>query len=154
MNGIQIKKIFNYIIIGIITTCILFGAGYCFGFRRGTDLGSSDGLSATESVGSLKTEIADLKSENERLTTERDQLISDFTTSNNKLDSIRTELQRYSKDILSQSIEYGERIEKADGDILEFNRVYTERVFKLCDTMEGTINTIAAACGYDLTKTE
>lgn len=154
MDGIQIKKIFNYITIGIIVTCILFGAGYCFGFRRGTNLGSSDGLSATESVGSLKSEIAGLKSENERLTTERDQLISDFTASNNKLESIGTELQRYSKDVLSQSIEYSERIEKADGDILEFNRVYTERVFKLCDTMEGTINTIAAVCGYDLTKTE
>jgi hypothetical protein len=154
VNGIQIKKIFNYIFIGIIATCILFGTGYCFGFRRGTNLGSSDGFSATESVGSLKSEIARLKSENERLTTERDQLISDFATSNDKLESIRTELQRYSKDIANQSIEYSGRIEKANGDILEFNRIYTERVFKLCDTMEGTINTIAAACGYDLRKTE
>ena len=151
MNEESIKKIIIRIVIIFCCTCALLGAGIGIGYRIATK--STDGR-ASETIRSLKSDISILKSEKERLTGERDKLISDLAISNGKLDSIATELKRCSEDYTQQSAEYSKRIEGANLSVLEYNRIYTEGVLGLCDTMERTINAIAATCGYDNTETE
>lgn len=151
MNEKSIKKIIIRIAIIFGCTCALLGAGIGIGYRIATK--STDGR-ASETIRNLKSDISTLKSEKERLTDERDRLISDLAISNGKLDSIATELKRCSEDYAQQSAEYSKRIEGANLSVLEYNRIYVEGVLGLCDTMERTINTIAATCGYDNTKTE
>lgn len=151
MNEQTIKKIFIHIIGILICICTLLGAGIGIGYRISTK--STDGR-ASETVRSLKSEISTLKSEKEQLTDERDRLISELDISNGKLESISTELKRCSEDYAQQSAEYSKRIEGANLSVLEYNRIYTEGVLRLCDTMERTINVIAATCGYNNTETE
>lgn len=151
MNEESIKKIIIRIVIIFCCTCALLGAGIGIGYRIATK--STDGR-ASETIKSLKSDISTLKSEKERLTSERDKLISDLTISNGKLDSIATEIKRCSEDYAQQSAEYSKRIEGANLDVLEYNRIYTEGVLGLCDTMERTINVIATTCGYNNTETE
>ena len=149
MNEKSIKKIIICIIIGFICVFTLLGTGIGIGYRIATT--SSDG-SASETIGNLKSDISNLKSEKERLTDERDKLISELTISNGKLESITTELKRCSEEYAQQSAEYSKRIEGANLDVFEYNRIYVEGVLRICDTMERTINTIAATCGYDNTE--
>ncbi len=149
MNEKTIKKIIICIIVGFICACTLLGTGIGIGYRIATK--SSDGR-ASETIGDLKSDISTLKSEKERLTDERDKLISELAVSNGKLESIATELKRCSEDYAQQSAEYSKRIEGANLDVLEYNRIYVEGVLGICDTMERTINTIAATCGYDNTE--
>ena len=153
MDGLQIKKTFNIITICIIVTFGLLFAGYVFGYRSATKT-IGDGSGATSIVGSLKSEISELKLENERLTSERDTLISDLSASNGKLESIAGDLKKYNEDYAQQSAEYSRRIEGANLDIREYNRIYVERVLGICDTMEGTIRSIAETCGIDNGKVE
>ena len=151
MNEQTIKKIFIRIVSILICICALLGTGIGIGYRIATK--STDGR-ASETIRSLKSDISTLKSEKERLTDERDKLISDLTISNGKLESITTELKRCSEDYAQQSAEYSKRIEGANLSVLEYNRIYTEGVLRLCDTMERTINVIATTCGYNNTETE
>ena len=151
MNEQTIKKIFIHIISILICICALFGSGICIGYRIATR--TTDGK-ASENIRNLKSEISTLKYEKEQLTDERDKLISELTISNGKLESIATELKRCSEDYAQQSAEYSKRIEGANLNVLEYNRIYTEGVLRLCDTMERTINVIATTCGYDDTETE
>ena len=151
MNEESIKQIIIRIVIIFCCTCALLGAGIGIGYRIATK--STDG-GASETIKSLKSDISTLKSEKERLTDERNKLISDLAISNGKLDSIATELKRCGKDYAQQSAEYRKRIEGANLSVLEYNRIYVEGVLGLCNTMERTINTIATTCGYDNTKTK
>ena len=151
MNEQTIKKIFIRIVSILICICTLLGSGIWIGYGIAT--GTTDGK-ASENIRNLKSEISTLKSEKERLTDERDRLISELDISNGKLESIATELKRCSEDYAQQSAEYSKRIEGANLNVLEYNRIYTEGVLGLCDTMERTINVIAATCGYDDTETE
>ena len=151
MNEKSIKKIIIRITIIFCCACALLGAGIGIGYRIATK--STDGR-ASETIRSLKSDISTLKSEKERLTDERDKLISELEISNGKLERITTELKRCGEDYAKQSIDYSKRIEEANLDVFEYNRIYVEKVIGLCDTMERTINTIAATCGYDNTKTE
>ena len=151
MNEQTIKKIFIRIVSIIICICALLGSGIWIGYRIST---RTTGGKASENIRNLKSEISTLKSEKERLTDERDKLISELTISNGKLESIATELKRCSEDYAQQSAEYSKRIEGANLNVLEYNRIYTEGVLRLCDTMERTINIIAATCGYNNTEIE
>lgn len=148
MDGFQIKKYFNSIIICIIVTSVLLFAGYVHGYKSATKALSNES-GAVSDIGSLKSEISELKLENERLTSERDTLISDLATSNGKLESIAGDLKKYSDDYARQSAEYSKRIEGTNLDILEYNQIYVERVLGICDTMERTIRSIAETCGSD-----
>ena len=151
MNEQTIKKIIIRFISILICSCTLFGSGIWIGYGMST--GTTDGK-ASENIRNLKSEISTLRSEKERLTDERDKLISELDISNGKLESIATELKRCSEDYAQQSAEYSKRIEGANLSVLEYNRIYTEGVLRLCDTMERTINVIATTCGYDNTETE
>ena len=151
MNEQTIKKIIIRFISILICSCTLFGSGIWIGYGMAT--GTTDGK-ASENIGNLKSEISTLKSEKERLTDERDKLISELSISNGKLESIATELKRCSEDYAQQSAEYSKRIEGANLNVLEYNRIYTEGILRLCDTMERTINVIATTCGYNDTETE
>ena len=151
MNEQTIKKIIIRFISILICSCTLFGSGIWIGYGMAT--GTTDGK-ASENIRNLKSEISTLKSEKERLTDERDKLISELSTSNGKLESIATELKRCSEDYAQQTAEYSKRIEGANLNVLEYNRIYVEGVLGLCDTMERTINIIAATCEYDNTETE
>ena len=151
MNEQTIKKIFIRIVSILICICALLGSGIWIGYGIATR--TTDGK-ASENIRNLKSEISTLKSEKEQLTDERDKLISELTISNGKLESIATELKRCSEDYAQQSAEYSKRIEGANLSVLEYNRIYTEGVLRLCDTMERTINVIATTCGYDNTETE
>ena len=151
MNDQTIKKIIIRIVSIFICVCTLFGTGIGIGYRIAT---GTTGGRASENIRNLKSEISTLKSEKEQLTDERDKLISELTISNGKLESITTELKRCSEDYAQQSAEYSKRIEGANLNVLEYNRIYIEGVLGLCDTMERTINTIAATCEYDNTETE
>ena len=151
MNGQTIKKIFIHVVSILICIFTLLGSGIWIGYGIAT--GTTDGK-ASENIRNLKSEISTLKSEKEQLTDERDKLISELTISNGKLESIATELKRCSEDYAQQSAEYSKRIEGANLNVLEYNRIYTEGVLRLCDTMERTINVIATTCGYDDTETE
>lgn len=151
MNEQTIKKIFIRIVSILICVCALLGSGIWIGYGIAT--GTTDGK-ASENIRNLKSEISTLKYEKEQLTDERDKLISELDISNDKLESIATELKRCSEDYAQQSAEYSKRIEGANLNVLEYNRIYTEGVLRLCDTMERTINDIATTCGYDDTETE
>lgn len=151
MNEQTIKKIFIRIVSILICVCALLGSGIWIGYGIAT---RTTGGKASENIRNLKSEISILKSEKEQLTDERDKLISELNISNGKLESITTELKRCSEDYAQQSAEYSKRIEGANLNVLEYNRIYTEGVLKLCDTMERTINVIATTCGYDDTETE
>ena len=151
MNEQTIKKIIIRFISILICSCTLFGSGIWIGYGMAT--GTTDGK-ASENIRNLKSEISTLRSEKERLTDERDKLISELDISNGKLESIATELKRCSEDYAQQSAEYSKRIEGSNLNVLEYNRIYTEGVLRLCDTMERTINAIATTCGYDNTETE
>ena len=151
MNEQTIKKIIIRFISILICSCTLFGSGIWIGYGMAT--GTTDGK-ASENIRNLKSEISTLRSEKERLTDERDKLISELDISNGKLESIATELKQCSEDYAQQSAEYSKRIEGANLSVLEYNRIYTEGVLRLCDTMERTINVIATTCGYDNTETE
>ena len=151
MNEQTIKKIIIRFVSILICSCTLFGSGIWIGY--GIETGTTDGK-ASENIRNLKSEISTLRSEKERLTDERDKLISELDISNGKLESIATELKRCSEDYAQQSAEYSKRIEGANLSVLEYNRIYIERVLGLCDTMERTINAIATTCGYDNTETE
>ena len=151
MNEKTIKKIIISVIIIFLCVCTLLGTGIGIGYRIATK--TTDG-SVSETIGNLKSDISTLTSEKERLTNERDKLISELAISNGKLESITTELRRCSEDYAQQSAEYSKRIEGANLNVLEYNRIYVKGILGLCDTMERTINTIAATCGYDNTKTE
>ena len=151
MNEQTIKKIIIRFVSILICSCTLFGSGIWIGYGIAT--GTTDGK-ASENIRNLKSEISTLRSEKERLTDERDKLISELDISNGKLESIATELKRCSEDYAQQSAEYSKRIEGANLNVLEYNRIYVKGILGLCDTMERTINTIAATCGYDNTKTE
>ena len=151
MNEQTIKKIIIRIISILICICALLGSGICIGYEIST---RTTGGRVSENIRNLESEISTLKSEKERLTDERDKLISELSISNGKLESIATELKRCSEDYAQQSAEYSKRIEGANLNVLEYNRIYTEGVLRLCDTMERTINVIAATCGYDNTEIE
>lgn len=151
MNEQTIKKIFIRIVSILICIFTLLGSGIWIGYGIAT--GTTDGK-ASENIRDLKSEISTLKSEKEQLTDERDKLISELNISNGKLESITTELKRCSEDYAQQSAEYSKRIEGANLSVLEYNRIYTEGVLGLCDTMERTINVIATTCGYDDTENE
>lgn len=145
------KKNIKCIIVVLVCACTLFSTGIGLGYRIATE--STDG-GASETIRSLKSDISTLKTEKKQLTDERDKLISELEISNGKLERITTELKRCGEDYAKQSIDYSKRIEEANLDVFEYNRIYVEKVIGLCDTMERTINTIAATCGYDNTKTE
>lgn len=151
MNEQTIKKIFIHVVSILICICALLCSGIWIGYGIATR--TTDGK-ASENIRNLKSEISTLKSEKERLTDERDRLISELDISNGKLESIATELKRCSEDYAQQSAEYSKRIEGANLSVLEYNRIYTEGVLGLCDTMERTINIIAATCGYNNTEIE
>ena len=151
MNDQNAKKTISRIVIIFICACTLFVTGIGIGYRISTK--STDGR-ASETIRNLKSEISTLKSEKEKLTDERKKLISELTISNGKLESIATELKRCNEDYVQQSADYSKRIEGSNLSVLEYNRIYIERIFRLCDTMERTINVIATTCGYDNTTTE
>ena len=151
MNEKNIKTIVIHIVITIICSCTLLGTGFGFGYRIATN--TTNGR-ASETIENLKSDISALKSEKEQLTDERDKLISDLAISNGKLESITTELKRCSEEYAQQSADYSKRIEGANLSVFEYNRIYVKRVLGLCNTMERTINAIAATCGYDNTETE
>lgn len=141
MNDQRNKNFYYFIVVFMCVITTLFIADY---FRNKSTTGSS----ITE-FDELRSDIVAIRSENERLTNERDRLISDLSESNGKLESITTELQQFGETVANQAIEYSKRIERVNDDIFEYNRIYTERIFELCDTMEGTIRIIAKACGFD-----
>lgn len=145
MNELTFKQKIIFIGIVVLLGFALFGAGY--------GIGVGNTRSKNRELTELRYNISELKSENERLTDERDRLISDLSTSNNKLESITNELRRCNTEFSEQSAEYSKRIEDANGNVLEYNRIYTERIFKLCETMERAIRAIATACGYIYTET-
>lgn len=151
MDEKNIKNIIIRVVIIFSCACTLFCAGIGFGYRISTK--STDGR-ASETVRNLESEISTIKSEKDQLTDERDKLISELTISNGKLELIANELKRCSEDYARQTADYSKRIEGANLNILEYNRIYTEGVLGLCDTMERTINTIAATCGYNNTEIE
>lgn len=149
------KKVDIIIIIAfIVYTCILFFTGYgvCNRFgkgKSGEDIGSE---SVVTDIRSLQSELIRTKLENEQLTAERDRLVNELDISNGKLESIANELRRCGEDITNQSVEYSERIKAANGNALEYNRIFTERVFSLCDRMEESINRVAEECGVNFSE--
>ena len=147
MNEFTFKQKIIILSIGLAIIFAVFGAGYGFGNRNGSK-------SSNNSITELRYDLSKLESENKRLTDERDKLISDLSTSNNKLESIRNELGRCNIEFAEQSAENSKRIEEANGNVLEYNRIYTEGIFKLCETMERAIRAIATACGYNYIETQ
>lgn len=144
MNDQRNKNFYYFIVVFMCVITTLFIADY---FRNKSTTGSA-GSTITE-FDELRSDIDTIRSENERLTNERARLISELSDSNGKLESITTELQQFGETVANQAIEYSKRIERVNDDIYEYNRIYTERIFELCDTMEGTIRIIAEACGFD-----
>lgn len=149
MDEQTIKKIIIRVVVILSCACALFSTGIGLGYRIATS--TTDGRTS-KTIENLKSDVSTLKSEKERLTDERDKLVSELTISNGKLKSITSELERCSEDYAKQSANYSKRIEESDLNVLEYNRIYVEEVLGLCDTMERTINTIAATCGYNNAK--
>ena len=150
MNELTFKQkiIFISIVVGVILAVFLTGVGV--GYKSATKSSATESSAITK----LKSDVSKLESDNERLTIERDQLISDLSASNKKLESIAGELKQCNSEFTEQSIEYSERIKNANGNAVEYNRIYTERVIKLCGSMERAIRAIADACGYYYEETE
>lgn len=151
MNEQSFKNNIIYTVIIFICCCVLFSAGIGIGYRITTE--PTDGQ-YSETVRNLKSDVSTLKYENKQLTDERDKLISELNISNGKLESIATELKRCSEDYAQQSADYSKRIEGANLDVLEYNRIYVKGILELCETMERTINAIATTCGNDNAKIE
>lgn len=150
MNEHNIKTTIISICSIIIATIAIFFAGFIAGIKYAErDVGS-----VTTDIQTLRDEITTLRDTNIELTAERERLINELAVSNGKLKSIADELRKCSEDVVSQSNEYSERIKNANGNVLEYNRIFTERILGLCDRMEESINRIAEECGVDYTKVE